>query len=204
MVHLVADGWHKLASARRSLTWVARTATTVTQRHLSALIIGLIALMGISTFTAFVVSNGDQARLSDYIAATRNVRLVQIALLDAETGVRGVILSGQIAYLESYIRGLGALNQTDPRVIAMIDAYASHLPEAKGDAWPVSHRIAELRQVRADALALGMNHRQADGEMILQNQQAKPLMDQLRSLVGSYLDFRSGKADDAWRRITIE
>jgi diguanylate cyclase (GGDEF)-like protein len=194
----------RLAGAVHSLAEATRAAMLAAQRHLSAIIIALVALMGISTFITFIVSNSDQARLRDYIAATRSVRQVQIALLDAETGVRGVVLSGQLPYLEPYIGGLGVLNQTDPGVFEMIDAYAAQLPAAKGDAQPVSHRIAALRQVWAAALALGLNHRQADAETLLQDQQAKPLMDQLRSLIGSYMNYRSGKADEEWQRITIE
>ncbi len=194
----------RLEVAGRSFARFVRAAASLAQRRLSAIIIALVALMGVSTSIVFVVSSGDQARLRDYISATRNVRLVQIALLDAETGVRGVVLTGQLPYLEPYVAGLGVLNQTDPHVFEMIDAYSASLPGAQGEPLPVSDRIEKLRQVWASALALGLDHREADAEAVLQVQQAKPLMDQLRTLIGNYMDFRSGKADQEWRHIAIE
>jgi diguanylate cyclase (GGDEF)-like protein len=191
-------------AAGRSFTRFARAAASFAQRNLSAIIIALVALMGVSTSITFVVSSADQARLRDYISATRNVRMVQIALLDAETGVRGVVLTGQLPYLDPYVAGLGVLNQTDPHVFEMIDAYAAGLPAAQGDVLPVSHRIQKLRQVWASALALGLDHREADAEAVLLGDQAKPLMDQLRTLIGDYMDYRSGKADQEWRHIAIQ
>lgn len=204
------DGWGwravagRLDLARLKASLGNGLAAKAMQRHLAALIIGLVAVMGASTFVAFIVSNSDQARVRAYIYETRDVRLIQFALLNAETGVRGVVLSGQPSYIAPYIEGLGALNQASLNLYATIDAYAAWLPLAKGQARPVTGRIAALREIWANAIALGMDHRQAEAQALLETGHANVLMDELRGLIGAYLAYRSDTADQEWRRIAIE
>jgi diguanylate cyclase (GGDEF)-like protein len=158
----------------------------------------LVALMGVSAAIGFVLSSRDQARLRDDRAVTRDVRVFQQALVDAETGVRGFVLSGRVEYLEPYVSGLQTIEAQDGAVLAKLD-------QAPHGAGPSATTMVDgLRHAWAQAIALADDQRLADAQRLLVEQQAKPLMDAVRGTVTRFLADRNTLAEHIDRRIRLE
>ena len=69
-------------------------------------IIGLIIFMGVCSGAGFLIALSQQNQLSEYQAETADVQTLQLALVDAERGVRGYVLTGQKDYLDPYVAGM--------------------------------------------------------------------------------------------------
>ncbi len=173
------------------------------RRHLASIIIALIAVMGASTLVAYCVSRSDQVQLRDYIWTSRDIRMIQFALLDAQSGVRGVVLSGQPNDFAAFMRGMSKLNNADPAVLHTIDLHA--FDGAKGSSPNVvTDHIARLRDAWSAAVMLGMDHQQAAAEAVLDKAQTAQMMTQLESIIGGYLSFRTLKVDGYWDQFAAE
>ncbi|HTI03175.1 MAG TPA: diguanylate cyclase [Acidisoma sp.] len=174
------------------------------QRRLTVLIVALVTIMGACTFTAFIVNRNDEAAVKNYIYVTRDVRMVQMALLEAQAGARSVVLSGDPSYLPTYAHALGQLTQTSPSLYALIDTHAARDPAAQGNPKPVSSAVVTLRNVWDDAVSLGLAHRQDDADALLASRHADSIMATTSELIAGYLADRSAKAEGDWQRIAVE
>ena len=180
---------------------VIATALRFARYHLASIIIALVALMGASTLAAYFVSRGDQAELRDYIVATRDIRSVQFALLDAQSGVRGVIYSGQPSDFSAFVHGMSELNKANAAVFQTLDEHAFDDAEDQKSKHPVSDLIATLRDAWSASIMLGMDHQQAEAEAVLDRAQTAQIMVQLQSIIGNYLNYRTLKVNAEWDRV---
>lgn len=171
------------------------------RRHVSWIIVVVVALMGVSSVVTYIATRQDEFRLRDYISVTRDVRLLQIAMLDIQSGVRGVVLSADPTAFATYVHGMAKLQGTNQGVFAVIDKFAVDNGQMSGSAAPVSGSLAHLTDAWARAVMLGMDHNQAAAEDVLVKAQTVPAMSQLQSVIGDYLAYRSGKVDAGWARI---
>ncbi|MCB8881584.1 GGDEF domain-containing protein [Acidisoma cellulosilytica] len=172
-------------------------------RHrLAIFIIALIAVMGASTLVAFFVSRDDQAQLRDYIWTTRDIRMLQFALLDTQSGVSGVVLSGsQSTAFATFVRGMSELNAVDAGVFQVVDDHAFHSGGGGQTPHPVTDRVNTLRDAWATAVMLGMDHQQAAAQAVLDKAHTAQVMTELQMIMRSYLGYRSDKVDAEWDRI---
>ncbi|MCB8876447.1 GGDEF domain-containing protein [Acidisoma silvae] len=187
-----------------NLTWAAKAGIGFARRHLSSIIIAFVAVMGVSTVIAYVISRDDQTQLRAYVWATRDIRLVQFALLDTQSGVRGVVLSAQPTDFAAYVRGVSELNNAEGDIFKDIDDHALSQNLGETTAHPVTDRIATLRAAWSQAVILAMDHESDQAETVLTKAQTSQLMAQLQTMIGGYLDYRSAKVDADWRRIAAE
>jgi diguanylate cyclase (GGDEF)-like protein len=168
------------------------------------LTVGLLAVMGMSFLVGFVISGGHQAELGDYRSVTRDIRTLQAALVDAETGVRGFVLTEQFAYLEPYFSGLRTVDERGPVLLPQLDESAGGSVDISAERHPISHRIAELRRLWLDAVSLAENHQAAAAGALLEERQEKQVMDELRVLFGTYIGQRNEEASRAESRVGLE
>lgn len=182
-----------------------RTAMTAgfgfARRHLSSIIIAFVTLMVASSVVAFFINRDDQAELRDYVVTTRDIRMVQWALLDAQSGVRGIVLSAQPADFAAFIRGMSELNNAESKIFQDIDNHVYAVSPGEKTAHPVTDRIATLRAAWSAAVLLGMDHETDAAEAVLIKGQTAQLMAQLQTMIGGYLSYRSDKVDAEWDRI---
>jgi diguanylate cyclase (GGDEF)-like protein len=171
---------------------------------LPALAVSLVAFMGISSVVGFALSTGDQSKLWNYRTVTRDVRIFQGALVDAETGVRGFVLTRRTEYLQPYASGLSSLATLSPSLLPKLDQYASGLRDAHGETAPVSRRIADLRKAWETATEQAQAGQPNEAQVSLQTTQAKPLMDELRLIIAGYIAERTAEAEAADQRIGLE
>ncbi len=171
--------------------------------RLPLLVILLVGFMGASAVAGFFLSARDQARLRDYRLGTRDVRDLQQALTDAETGVRGFVLTGRYEYLEPYIWGSQAIDERFAPLLPEIDRFVAGPKGAQGGG-PVSRDISALRDAWRAAVTLADDNQRAAADESLQTSHAKALMDALRDDLRHYLTLRNQDAEQAERRIAIE
>ncbi|HEX3984140.1 MAG TPA: hypothetical protein VHX12_10640, partial [Acidisoma sp.] len=181
---------------------VVAAGLALAHRHLAAIIIALVAVMGVSSVVAFTVSRDEQAGLRDYISVSRNIRIIQIALLDTQSGVRGVVLSADPMAFADYVHGLSELENVDPALFQIIDQHGRSEMGTGQEAHPVTDSVARLRDAWANAVLLGMDRQQAEAQAVLAKAQTGALMAQLQSVIGGYLSYRGSKVDVEWTRIT--
>ena len=168
------------------------------------LIVGLVSLMALSALAGFLLTSRDQAELNDMRHMNRSLRDFQQALVDAETGVRGFVLTGQPEYLEPYSSGLHTIRFAAPELMAEVDRFATSLPVSHGDAAPMSHTLETVRGVWSSAIALAGGHDLQAAQDLLVAQHGKALMDSLRADIGGFLAMRDVRAQATERHITAE
>ncbi len=161
---------------------------------LSALTVGFIAVMALTSVVGFVFSSGREARLTDYRVVSRDVRGLQQGLIDAETGVRGFVLAGRVDYLEPYFHGLQVLDERGPRLLPGLDEYAARTG-LSAEPMVVTRRIAELRRIWADVVTLAGSRDPLAAQGVLQERGQKRVMDELRGFIGAYLDHRVAESE---------
>jgi diguanylate cyclase (GGDEF)-like protein len=171
-------------------------------RRLPAFIVGLIAVMGISMVVDIAfdhVQKGNEAGLQSDI---EQVRLLQMALIDAEDGAQGYLKSGRLEYFERYLSGAKVLAAKTPALTAL-DDYASAQPEAKGTSTPVSDDIAGLRAAWETAVRTAENQR-TSAEATPLSSHTEEMMDRLRGAIAGYLDQQMSKGEEIGRRSDLE
>ncbi len=187
--------------AFRRAVAAAFTALAWARRHLSAIVIALVAIMGATAVVTFMISRADQAGLRDYISVSREIRIAQIALLDSQSGVRGVVLSADPAAFATYVQGMSELENVSPSLFQLVDSYARGEGGAGSAAQPVAKGLARLRDAWSRAVMLGMAHEQPQAEAVLEQAQSTALAAQLQQAISDYLSYRGAKIDADWNRI---
>lgn len=144
------------------------SATFAAAAVLLAALVGLTALFAVNTVES------EQARLA---AEKRDssLRSLMLALVDAETGVRGYVITGDSGHLEPYYRSLQAVGE-------LTRSLSAAPPEADG--WngaalrrQVDERLATLESV-LNAVASGGT---AAGEDAIRSGRGKQQMDRIRA-----------------------
>lgn len=170
---------------------------------LSTLTVGFIAVMALTSVLGFAFSSGREGALTEYRIVSRDIRILQQGLIDAETGMRGFVLAGRVEYLEPYFHGLQVVDERGSRLLPSLDAYAARAG-LSAEPQVVTRRIAELRRIWTDVMTLAGNHDPVAAEGVLQEREQKRVMDDLRGLIGAYLDHRSAESERADARLARE
>ena len=167
-------------------------------------IVGVVSLMTLIGVVGFVATGQDQTRLNQARLMNRELRLMLISLVDAETGVRGFLLTGKVEYLEPYEWGMRALQTLPPALTAEVDAFAKTLPNTAGEHAAFSDTLGDLRGVWSDAIRQAESHDLAKALATLESMRGKILMDGLRADIGGFIATRDGAALKAEHAIDVE
>lgn len=186
-------------------TWADRTSTAFAQssgrsqrwiRRLPALIIGLIALIGVSTVIDMVHDRMSSGTVVLYETNLSQARGLQAALVDAETSVRGYVLSGGRAeYLEPFHSADRRLAHESAGLLTSRATDAAELPQANGGDVPAAIALAELRANWGDAIRLTGEGQRPAAEAALISPHSKEQMERLRDVVAGYLGQKGEKLD---------
>lgn len=150
---------------------------------LAALLVGVpVAAVAAAGWTALIEHRQVRDAVSALSASTRmqsSARAVLGAVTDAETGVRGYLVTQDAAFLEAY-------QQSAPRVPALLDALTSASgPSVHPHAAEV-RRLVDSRMRLIDArLAEARQGRFVEARAAVASGDGKRLMDRLRSVVGA-------------------
>src|ERR1700690_1992224 len=156
-------------------------------RLLPAVIIGLIALVAVNNVVDVVhdriyvaIETQTQSQISD-------ARLLQTALVDSETGVRGYVLTQRPDYLAPFQTGMGMLSGINRQTLEGLDTFSLHQPDLAGTPTTASATLAELRKAWDAAIRLTAEGQSTQAAAALVSAKAKDLMDRLRSNMTGYL-----------------
>jgi diguanylate cyclase (GGDEF)-like protein len=157
-------------------------------RSLPALIIGLIAFMGVSMVLDAIFDRIREPKVEKIQSDIDQVRHLRLTLIDAEDGVRGYVLRGHIEYLGNYLSDAAALTAISPALLTQLDAYASAQMDVKGEPTPISAEIGALLAAWSTAIRLVEDNQRSTAESTLLSMHAKEGMDRLRVQTAGYED----------------
>lgn len=133
------------------------------------------AVMPLRTAAHLVAS---QRRMAEVVSIRGEVRALLAAYVDAETGERGFLLTGDAAYLKPYQTALATIERSDRRLNALLTT-AEDLQEVRG-------RIKTLGAERMAALDRALTAEREHGRdaalAMIRQGQGRELMDNIRTL----------------------
>jgi diguanylate cyclase (GGDEF)-like protein len=173
-------------------------------RGMAFAVISLITFMVVTSVIGFLITTNNQAELNRARLANRDLQTMRLALIDAETGVRGYVMTGKVEYLEPYQWGITSFLATDPALLADVDRFAAEQPGVAGDKAPFIHEVAVLRGVWTKAIEQVDSQHLAAAAATLVDLQGKKHMDGLREIIGAFLAQRYAAADRTARIINTE
>jgi diguanylate cyclase (GGDEF)-like protein len=191
------------------MRWLATRVAPVALRRLKpralpCIIVGVVALMGLGAIVGFFVDARERAQLREYRYATRDARIFQQALADAETGVRGFALSRRVEYLEPYSGGIKVLAEMAPSVLPRLDGFYATRPAQERGATPPSDVLRQLRAAWQAAIDPVSDTPMTPDAAAAQLRHAKDMMDALRVVIAGYMSDRNTAAEDAEQRLAVE
>jgi diguanylate cyclase (GGDEF)-like protein len=153
--------------------------------------IGFITLMAVTSVSTFIVSARHRIQLIAYRDLTRDMRLFQLALTEAEAGLLGFRLTHGVDRLQRYFAGVALLDTVGARALTRLDEEAAAL--ALGDPHALSRRIGVVKASWAQLLASGEAGADAAGRP--PGSAAEPALAELRALLNTAIDHRNARAD---------
>jgi diguanylate cyclase (GGDEF)-like protein len=159
-------------------------------RLLPAVIVGLLVLVGLSTITNIVFDRVEHGGKQAYEADAAAAAVFQSSLINAETGVRGYVLSGRPDFLEPYQIGIRALDNLPSTLWPMIDAFVAAQPTAPGRTTSIGDTLAALRSRWETAIQQVADNQRERAAATLVTLDAKTAMDRLRTATIGFLDAR--------------
>lgn len=168
---------------------------------LSLLVACVVVLTVSATLGAFVYTYQAQQDLLALRTESRDVRIVQLALLDIESSARGYALSSRPDYLQPYSVGSQALD--DNR--ATLDKLDRFVAERSGSApgtQTVSSLIAHLRSELSKMISAAQPGSAGGDEQFAHLDRTKATMDTLRQIMGQFLAAKAGEATRAEDNVT--
>jgi diguanylate cyclase (GGDEF)-like protein len=161
---------------------------------LPAIIVGLIALMGISMGVDIAFDRVEASKIAKIQTDIDHLRRFEAALTEAEDGVRGYLMSGRSRSLELYVAAIAALSAHGPSVLPTLDQQAFAQPDAGGSETRVSTGVAALRTAWQTAIGLAGDNQRTAAEAILASIHTDELMDLVRSNATLRLERRETEA----------
>jgi diguanylate cyclase (GGDEF)-like protein len=178
----------------------APARTEARTRLLPTMIIGLIAIVGFCTVVDILFDRIDDSRTGAYRADAAAGASLQSALVNAESGIRGYVLSGHPDYLEPYHTGIHTLDSVTLSLLPKLEAFVARQPGGHEGIKPVSDTLETLRGSWDAAIRLVADSQREQAAAALVSSGANASMDRLRSDIVGFLTERSGEAAiwDAW------
>src|SRR5215813_5548179 len=156
------------------------------RRTITLLFLGVLALLAIVAMAAWLSAR--TAEHTDEVIRERQLRMVtgniQIGMLDAETGQRGYVLTGQDRYLEPYNKAIPAVHGA---LAALAKLYAEEgRPEARLDMLKkqIDAKFAELDET----IALMKGGQRDQAMAVVLTERGKQAMDDIRGILNGLTD----------------
>lgn len=159
-------------------------------RRLS-IVISLLLVLAAASASLFLVRSVD-SQLGD-IASTyevrRQARELILALVDAETGQRGFLITQDPKYLEPYEAASASLDGTYRNLMTLVAGD----PVQKAQIEPLAPLIARKREELMTTIQLASDGQLAEALAITRSDAGQDLMSQLRDRVGSFIAAEDDK-----------
>jgi diguanylate cyclase (GGDEF)-like protein len=169
---------------------------------LSLLVACVVALTVSATLGAFIYTYRAQQDLLALRTESRNVRTVQLALLDAETGARGFALSSRPEYLQPYSVGSQVLDD-NRATLGELDRFVAATSGGAPGTQTVSSLVAHFRSELAKMIDATRPGSAGGAEQIARLDGTKATMDMLRQITAQLLAIKAGEANRAEDNLAV-
>jgi diguanylate cyclase (GGDEF)-like protein len=163
---------------------------------LPVVVVGTIIITITATMAGFIYHTGMQRHLSALRVESRDARIVQLALLDVETGARGFVISSRIEYLQPYSAGLQILDD-NKSTLSVLDRFIAQSSDTPAGTQPTSALVSHLRSEIGQMVERSQAGAFDTAEQRQYLARTKATMDILRSYIGQFLMAKSAAADAA-------
>ncbi|WP_198350815.1 diguanylate cyclase [Flavisphingomonas formosensis] len=168
---------------------------------MSTAIIFLVVVMIATQITGFVYTRGQQQDLIGLRQGTRELRIVQQALVDARGGVEDYLLTNEEGYLQSYLWAVDAIESRRTTALRALDDVTAPQDVARGQR-PALVAIDQLENVWREAIALARSGKRDEAQALLIDGNTRQLVVQVRGAVARYLDITNNKGSALEERIS--
>ena len=179
----------------------AQPMTPYRYRMLAWAVIIMVALMAIAETVCFLEISQHQAEQNGVRQQNRATRQLLQYLIDAETGVRGYVITRKPEFLEPYYSGLRAMEALPSERLSELDIEGQVLGKGKRtfNATLSGLRTLWASEVEAAGLA-GVDHTDTERAMV----EGKAAMDALRLRITRIMDQRDGIVANLDRSMSTE
>ena len=149
-----------------------------------AIVVSLVLIVGAAGSSLFLVRRVD-SQLVDVVKTfevRRQARELILALVDAETGQRGFLLTQDRQYLEPYQNAVATIDRTYRDLIGMVD-----VPEQKLLLETIADQIDRKQVEMATTISLASAGRLAEALGILRSDTGEALMEGLRATIRRFI-----------------
>ena len=178
----------------------ARVMAPARYRRLAWAVITVVAFMAMAETVCFLGISRHQAEQNSERLQNRATRLLLQSLIDAETGVRGYVITGKPQFLEPYHSGIRAMEALPPGRLTELDmGEGAHA----GGGSTFSATLSSLRKLWAteiDAVQPSMDRSASERALA----EGKVYMDALRIPIARLMDKRDGIVADLDRSMSTE
>lgn len=163
---------------------------------LSLLVASVVVLTVSATLAAFIYTYQAQRDLLAVRTESRDVRIVQLALLDIESSARGYALSSRPDYLQPYSVGSQALDD-NRATLGKLDRFVAERSESAPGTQTVTSLIAHLRSELSKMIGAAQPGSAGEAEQFDYLDRTKATMDTLRQITGQFLAAKAAEATRA-------
>ncbi len=179
----------------------ARVMAPGRYRMLAWTIITLVVLMAAAETVGFLLISAHQAEQNQVRTENRGTRQLLQYLVDAETGVRGFLITRKPEFLEPYHSGVRAIEMLPPDRVLELDAAASGTKAIAPSFTVALHNLRDLWATEIDELSGAPDsHRSTERSLI----EGKQLMDGLRARIAEMMAARDVRIIALDERISSE
>ncbi len=139
--------------------------------------------------TNFDKSTKATAHIEESAQTLSTVNKLLIHLIDAETGQRGYLLTGQASYLEPYTNAIAEINQTLDTLFALLQPYPDQLAVYRIMARHISRKLAELEIT----VRMRREGQEDAWKFVIATDMGKEHMDVIREQVGKLTASTAGR-----------
>jgi len=159
--------------------------------RLLAIVVSLVLIVGAAGSALFLVRGAD-TQITDVVKTfevRRQARDLILALVDAETGQRGYLLTQDDQYLDPYQDAVATINSTYQNLMKMV----ADAPGQKLRLDAIAEQIEQKQAEMAMTITLASTGRLADALAILRSDTGQSLMATLRSAIRAFISEEDAK-----------
>ena len=164
-------------------------------------IILLVVLMAIAETVGFLTISRHQAEQNEVRTQNRGTRQLLQYLVDAETGVRGFLITGKPQFLEPYHSGVRAIDLLPPERLVELDTALSQSDVGAPLFGETLHSLRALWATEINEASGGAENRKSTERALTDGKQ---LMDKLRARIAAMMDTRDVRIAKLDERISSE
>ena len=179
----------------------ARAMTPDRYRRLAWAVISVVAFMAVAETVCFLGISRHQAEQNGVRLQNRATRQLLQSLIDAETGVRGYVITGKPQFLEPYNSGIRAMEAFPPERLTELDVAGQAHADGRSTFSATLSGLRSLWATEIDAVGRPDADRSATERALLEG---KAYMDALRVPIARLMDRRDGIVADLDRSMSME